>query len=75
MRPVCGPVSRRGGPKQARFKHKLPRGIYINYDDLVAMATPPPTLNQGEVMLRAMDREIVSLKRQVSRRPVLHSRL
>lgn len=93
LRPVCGPVSRRGGPKQARFKHKLPRGIYINHDDLVAMANGsqtaaqlhlppgdgnnvnnngailghhPQPLNQGEFMLKAMDREIVSLKRQVS---------
>lgn len=86
MRPVCGPVSRRGGPKQGRFKHKLPKGIYMNYDDLVAMGSGPqitnnsensngnntnctsqnPNLNRGEMMLKAMDREIVSLKRQVS---------
>lgn len=74
MRPLCGPSGRRGpGAKQQRFKHRLPRGIYINHDDLVAMATgpqpgdaPQPGLvNQGEAMLKAMDREIISLKRQV----------
>ncbi|CAB3244479.1 unnamed protein product [Arctia plantaginis] len=74
MRPLCGPSGRRGpGSKQQRYKHRLPRGIYINHDDLVAMASgpqpgdpPQPGLvNQGEAMLKAMDREIISLKRQV----------
>lgn len=73
MRPLCGPSGRRGPGKQQRYKHRLPRGIYINHDDLVAMATgpqpgdpPQPGLvNQGEAMLKAMDREIISLKRQV----------
>ncbi|CAH2090255.1 unnamed protein product [Euphydryas editha] len=74
MRPLCGPSGRRGpGSKQQRYKHRLPRGIYINHDDLVAMATgpqpgepsPPGLVNQGEAMLKAMDREIISLKRQV----------
>ncbi|XP_011549818.2 REST corepressor 1 isoform X1 [Plutella xylostella] len=73
MRPLCGPAGRRGPGGKQRFKHRLPRGIYINHDDLVAMATGPqpgePTqpglVNQGDAMLKAMDREIVSLKRQV----------
>lgn len=72
MRPLCGPAGRRGGGKLQRYKHRLPRGIYINHDDLVAMATgpqPPHAHNQGEAMLRAMDREVVSLKRQVSAVP------
>lgn len=78
MRPLCGPSGRRGpGSKQQRYKHRLPRGIYINHDDLVAMATgpqpgdpPQPGLvNQGEAMLKAMDREIISLKRQVRCNP------
>lgn len=78
MRPLCGPSGRRGpGSKQQRYKHRLPRGIYINHDDLVAMATGPQPgdppqpghVNQGETMLKAMDREIVSLKRQVRRIP------
>ncbi|XP_053608533.1 REST corepressor 3 isoform X2 [Plodia interpunctella] len=74
MRPLCGPSGRRGpGSKQQRYKHRLPRGIYINHDDLVAMATGPQPgdapvaglVNQGDAMLKAMDREIISLKRQV----------
>ena len=43
--------------------------MYINHDDLVAMAAGPPApapAIQGDQMLKAMDREIVSLKRQVS---------
>ena len=41
-----------------------PKGMYINYDDLVTMATGPNT--QGEHLLKSMDREIVSYKRVVS---------
>jgi hypothetical protein len=37
--------------------------MYINHDDLTGMATGPA--GQGENMLKAMDREIVSLKRLV----------
>lgn len=47
-----------------RHKRKPPRGMFINHDDLTAMASGPA--GQGEQMLRTMDREIVSLKRQVS---------
>merc|ERR1711902_52077 len=36
---------------------------YVNHDDLVALATGPTT--QGEQLLKAMDREIVSYKRTV----------
>jgi hypothetical protein len=48
--------------------------MYINHDDLVAMAAGPPApapASQGDQMLKAMDREIVSLKRQVSLLPTL----
>ena len=41
-----------------------PKGMYINHDDLVTMATGPNT--QGEHLLKSMDREIVSYKRVVS---------
>ena len=43
---------------------KPPKGMYINHDDLVTMATGPNT--QGEHLLKSMDREIVSYKRVVS---------
>ena len=43
---------------------KPPKGMYVNHDDLVALATGPTT--QGEQLLKAMDREIVSYKRTVS---------
>ncbi|KAJ9584322.1 hypothetical protein L9F63_021322, partial [Diploptera punctata] len=69
VRPTTGPVKRdRHCHVLLRHKRKPPRGMYINHDDLVAMATGPPALapaNQGDQMLKAMDREIVSLKRQV----------
>ncbi len=43
---------------------KPPRGMYINHDDLVTLATGPAL--QGDTLLKGMDREIVSLKRNVS---------
>lgn len=36
----------------------------LQYEDLVAMATGPQ--GQGDAILRAMDSELVALKRQVS---------
>ena len=45
-----------------------PKGMYINHDDLVALATGPSV--QGEQILKSMDREIVSYKRVVSLTPV-----
>merc|ERR1719310_337952 len=52
-------------PKHAIFKNSTqpPKGMHINHDDLVALATGPP--GQGEGLLRALDREIVSYKRLV----------
>lgn len=44
-------------------KRKPPRGMYLNYDDLIAIATGPP--GQGEALLKQLDTELVSLKRQV----------
>ena len=41
-----------------------PKGMYINHDDLVALATGPSV--QGEQILKSMEREIVSYKRVVS---------
>lgn len=70
VRPTTGPVKRdRHCHVLLRHKRKPPRGMYINHDDLVAMAAGPPApapASQGDQMLKAMDREIVSLKRQVS---------
>ncbi|XP_059484606.1 REST corepressor 1 isoform X2 [Neocloeon triangulifer] len=66
LRPTTGPIRREGRPiphNILRNKRKPPRGMYINHDDLVGMATGPA--GQGENMLKAMDREIVSLKRLV----------
>uniref|UniRef100_T1IQN0 REST corepressor n=1 Tax=Strigamia maritima TaxID=126957 RepID=T1IQN0_STRMM len=46
-----------------KSKRKPPRGMYLSYDDLLTVATGPP--GQGDAILKAMDSEIVSLKRQV----------
>jgi hypothetical protein len=37
--------------------------MYINHDDLVALATGPSV--QGEQILKSMEREIISYKRVV----------
>lgn len=66
VRPTIGPSKPRDRHTHSlilRNKRKPPRGMYINHDDLIAMASGPA--GQGEQMLKAMDREIVSLKRQV----------
>nr|CAH7716547.1 unnamed protein product [Callosobruchus chinensis]CAH7742566.1 unnamed protein product [Callosobruchus chinensis] len=72
-RPTSGPTSKRGcgggsgsgsngGVSAAgRRKRKPPKGMYINHDDLAAMASG----NAGVTMLRAMDRELDSLQRQI----------
>ncbi|XP_034235804.1 REST corepressor 3-like isoform X2 [Thrips palmi] len=65
VRPTMGPAKPRDRQFHVLLRHKRkpPRGMFINHDDLTAMASGPA--GQGEQMLRTMDREIVSLKRQV----------
>lgn len=63
LRPTSGPTGgKRGSPLGGRHKRKPPRGMYINHDDLAAMATG----GAGVLMLKAMDRERDALQRQVS---------
>ena len=72
LRPTTGPArkdgSKAGGGQKynALLKNsgKPPKGMYINHDDLVALATGPQ--GQGDQLLKSMDREIVSYKRTVS---------
>ncbi|CAH1159503.1 unnamed protein product [Phaedon cochleariae] len=70
LRPTSGPVAggpgkrhggAGGGPLGARHKRRPPRGMFINHDDLAAMASG----NTGVTVLRAMDRELDSLQRQI----------
>ncbi|XP_044748136.1 REST corepressor isoform X1 [Coccinella septempunctata] len=62
QRPTSGPVGgKRGNSLGGRHKRKPPRGMHINHDDLAAMASG----QAGVQMLKAMDREIDSLQRQV----------
>jgi len=71
LRPTTGPARKDGGKAGGTQKYnslmknsgKPPKGMYVNHDDLVALATGPTT--QGEQLLKAMDREIVSYKRTV----------
>ncbi|KAK9876494.1 hypothetical protein WA026_013869, partial [Henosepilachna vigintioctopunctata] len=61
QRPTSGPAGgKRGAPPGARHKRKPPRGMYINHDDLAAMASG----QAGLQMLKAMERELDSLQRQ-----------
>jgi len=58
---------RKDGAKKghALFKNSSqpPKGMHINHDDLIGLATGPA--GQGEAILRSLDREIVSFKRTV----------
>ena len=47
--------------------------MFLNYDDLVAIATGPP--GQGEAILKQLDAEIVTMKRQVQNNKQLVSML
>lgn len=61
------------GGGAGRGKRKPPRGMFLQYDDLVGMATGPP--GQGDAILRAMDSEVISLKRQVQNNKQIISQL
>lgn len=73
VRPTTGPARKDGSTKPPPATQKFhsilknqtrpPKGMYINHDDLVALATGPTV--QGEQILKSMDREIVSYKRVV----------
>ncbi len=66
VRPTTGPMRKDGTKsKHSLFKNgnRPPKGMHVNHDDLVALATGPST--QGEALLKSMDREIVSYKREV----------
>ncbi|KAM7288222.1 REST corepressor 3 [Ixodes scapularis] len=54
-------------------KRRPPRGMCLQYEDLVAMATGPS--GQGDAILRAMDSELVALKRQVQNNKQMISQL
>merc|ERR1711953_114368 len=71
LRPTTGPARKDGSKGGGIQKYnslmknngKPPKGMYVNHDDLVSLATGPST--QGEQLLKGMDREIVSFKRIV----------
>ena len=47
----------------SKQKRKPPRGMFVDKEDLMLLATGPP--GTGEAILRGLDQEIVSIKRQV----------
>jgi len=79
VRPTTAPARRDGAKAGLKYNQVMknnsrpPKGMYINHDDLVTMATGPNT--QGEHLLKSMDREIVSYKRVVQNNKQLLSSL
>lgn len=63
MRNIPGQKKSEVHSRIARNKRKPPRGMYLQHDDLLSIATGPP--GQGEAILKQLDVEIVALKRQV----------
>ena len=55
--------STQGHHNPIKHKRKPPKGMYLDQNDLMAMVTGPP--GQAEAILRALDGEVVTLKRQV----------
>lgn len=71
LRPTSGPGygkrSRSAQNGLERHKRKPPRGMYINHDDIVALACPENgQVNRSDDLLASMDREVNSLLSQVS---------
>lgn len=68
LRPTSGPGlskrSRNTNNGVERHKSKLPRGMYINHDDIVKLASQDSN-NRGDDLLTNMDREISTLLSQV----------
>lgn len=54
-----------------KHKRRPPKGMYLDQEDLMAMVSGPP--GQAEAILKALDSEIVSLKRQVRYRCLVMS--
>lgn len=46
-----------------KHKRKPPKGMYLDQNDLLAMVSGPPS--QPETILKALDSELISLKRMV----------
>lgn len=68
MRPTSGPgYGKRSRANGLEHKRKPPRGIYINHDDIVALACPEQA-NRSDDLLASMDREINALLTQVCKR-------
>lgn len=71
LRPTSGPgygKRSRNNNGLERHKSKLPRGMYINHDDIVALACPENNSgpnNRNDDLLASMDREMSSLLSQV----------
>lgn len=57
-----------GGEKH---KRKPPRGMYINHDDIVTLASNPNT--ESDRLLSSMDREVVALMSQVRKLGIFYS--
>ncbi|XP_054715198.1 REST corepressor 3-like [Uloborus diversus] len=63
LRAGGGGSSLRARHNPQRSKRRPPKGMHLDYDDLVAIVTGPS--GDGDAILRGMDCEIISLKRQV----------
>lgn len=66
QRPITGPsFGKRGGRGVERHKRKPPRGMHINHDDIVALASSDVADQGGVNLLASMDRELNTLLSQV----------
>lgn len=57
----------------AYAKRKPPRGMYMSVEDLCSIAKGPP--GQADAMLRALDQEVIDMKRQVQSNKQIISQL
>ncbi|XP_037038596.1 REST corepressor 3 isoform X2 [Bradysia coprophila] len=75
QRPITGPTFAKRGRGVERHKRKPPRGMHINHDDIVALASSDQS-DQGSVnLLASMDRELNTLLSQIQMKKQLASAL
>ncbi|XP_031638495.1 REST corepressor isoform X2 [Contarinia nasturtii] len=80
LRPTSGPgLSKRSRNNTnngvERHKSKLPRGMYINHDDIVKLASQESSNSRGDDLLTNMDREISTLLSQIQNNKQMSSSL
>ncbi|KAJ6623369.1 REST corepressor 3, partial [Pseudolycoriella hygida] len=75
QRPITGPNFGKRGRGVERHRRKPPRGMHINHDDIVALASADQTDQGGLNLISSMDRELSTLRSQIQKKKQVASSL